>query len=81
LNVSDANTDQLTKELSDNLFHESLGSLVSVTSKWITDLYVLSMLSISRTFYFYGPALVSIALQVCIREIDVQDRNIIWNWN
>jgi len=30
-------------------------------------------------FYFYDPALVSIAL--CIREIDVQDRNIIWNWN
>lgn len=66
LNASDANTDTLTKVLSDNLFR---GSLVSVTSKWITDLYVLSTLSISGTFYFYDLTPVSIAL--CIREIDV----------
>jgi len=42
---------------------------VSVASKWITDLYVLSKLWISGTFYFYDPTPVSIAL--CIREIDV----------
>ena len=46
LNASDANIDILTKVLSDNLFH---GSLVSVTSEWITDLYVLSALWISGT--------------------------------
>jgi hypothetical protein len=66
LEASDANTDLLSKVLSDNLFQ---GSFVSVANKWITDLYVPSTLWISGTFYFYDTTPVSIAL--CIRQIDV----------
>jgi hypothetical protein len=71
LEASDANTDLLSKVLSDNLFQGSFVSVanVSVANKWITDLYVPSILWISGTFYFYDTTPVSIAL--CIRQIDV----------